>query len=336
MARVDELRLMTKVARLYYEGDMTQPEIAAQLDLSQATVSRLLKRAKQEQIVRIRVNVPSGAYPELEDALQKTYGLKEALVVDSVEDDEQILRDIGAAAAFYLETTLKQGEVIGISSWSSTILSMVDAMHPTTRPSDVRLVQILGGLGNPGAEVNASRLIGRLATLVRGQATLLPAPGVVGSADARPILESDRFVREAVDLFDSVTLALVGIGTVEPSGLLASSGNVFSAQELDILREAGAVGDICLRFFDAKGTPVATPLDDRVIGMSLDQLRGVRRAVALAGGKRKLNAIRGAMLGGLVNVLITDRFTAQHLVEYRVPSDEYRVASTEYRVPSTE
>lgn len=315
MARVDEMRLMTKVARLYYEHDMTQPEIAAQLDLSQATVSRLLKRAKQEQIVRITVNVPYGAYPELEEALQRLYGLKEAVVVDSVEDDEQILRDIGAAAAFYLETTLKQGEVIGISSWSSTILSMVEAMHPMTRPADVRLVQILGGVGNPTAEIHASRLIGRLAGLVKGEATLLPAPGVLGSADAKPIMMEDRFVREATALFDEVTLALVGIGTVEPSGLLASSGNVFSPEELDMLREAGAVGDICLRFFDNEGVPVATSLDDRVIGMKLEQIRGVKRAVALAGGKRKLAAIQAALTGGLVNVLITDRFTAQHLIE---------------------
>src|SRR5689334_20775859 len=155
MARIDELRLMTKVAHLYYNQDMTQPEIAGQLDLSQATVSRLLKRAKQEQIVRVTVNVPYGVYAELEEQLQKTYGLKEAVVVDSVEHSDQILRDIGAAAAYYLESTLKQGEVIGISSWSATILAMVDAMHPISRPLNIQIVQILGGIGNPGAAVYA-------------------------------------------------------------------------------------------------------------------------------------------------------------------------------------
>lgn len=325
MARVDELRLMTKVARLYYERDLTQPEIAAQLDLSQATVSRLLKRAKQEQIVRITVNVPTGAYPEMEEALQKIYGLKEAVVVDSVEDDDQILRDIGAAAAFYLESTLKPGEIIGISSWSATILAMVDAMHPLSRPADIQLVQILGGIGNPAAAVYASRLIDRLATLVRGQATLLPAPGVAGSVDGKQVLLEDKFVQDALVLFDKVSLALVGIGTVEPSGLLASSGNVFSPQELDVLRAAGAVGDICLRFFDRQGVPVATPLDARVIGMAPDQLRQVKRAVALAGGKRKLAAIRAALLGGLVNVLITDRFTAQHLIAPQGATEEAAV-----------
>jgi DNA-binding transcriptional regulator LsrR (DeoR family) len=321
MARIDELRLMTKVAHLYYSQDMTQPEIAAQLDLSQATVSRLLKRAKQEQIVRVTVNVPHGIYSELEEQLQKTYGLKEAVVVDSVEYNNQILRDIGSAAAYYLETTLRTGDMIGVSSWSATLLAMVDALQPLTRSSHIRVLQILGGLGNPSAEVHASRLVGRLASLVRGEATFLPAPGIVGSPEAVPILLEDRYVRDAMSLFNQVTIALVGIGTVEPSGLLASSGNIFSPEELDMLRKAGAVGDICLRFFDAAGTPVATPLNDRVIGMNLDQLRQVKRAVGIAGGKQKLNAIRGALRGRLINVLITDRFTAQHLLQSQQSAD---------------
>ncbi len=315
MARIDELRLMTKVAHLYYGQDMTQPEIAAQLDLSQATVSRLLKRAKQEQIVRVTVNVPHGIYSGLEEELQKIYGLKEAVVVDSVEHNDQILRDIGAAAAYYLETTLHAGEMIGVSSWSATLLAMVDALQPLSRPSRIRVLQILGGLGNPSAEVYATRLVGRLANLMRGEAMLLPAPGVVGSPEALPILLEDRYVRDAMSLFDQVTIALVGIGTLEPSGLLASSGNIFSPEELNMLRAAGAVGDICLRFFDASGIPVATLLDERVIGMKLDQLRHVKRSVGIAGGKQKLNAIRGALQGHLINVLITDSFTAQHLLE---------------------
>ncbi len=315
MARIDELRLLTKVARLYYEQDMTQPEIATQLDLSQATVSRLLKRAKQERIIRITVNVPFGTYPDLEENLQKTYGLKEAVVVDTVEDNDQVLRDLGAAAAFYLETTLHASDVIGISSWSSTLLAMVDALQPFSRLSEIRVLQILGGLGSPSAGVYASRLIGRLANLVHGEAVLLPAPGIVGSPDAVPILLKDRYVHQAMDLFDQVTLALVGIGSVEPSGLLASSGNIFSPEELSMLREAGAVGDICLRFFDRAGTPVLTPLNNRVIGMELNQLRTVKRAVGIAGGSRKLNAIRGALIGRLINVLITDRFTAERLLQ---------------------
>jgi DNA-binding transcriptional regulator LsrR (DeoR family) len=315
LARTDELRLIAKVARLYYDRGVRQADIAQQLDLSQATVSRLLKRAEEERIVRITVSVPHGAYTELEEALQAAYGLKEAIVVDTVEDDEQILRDLGAAAAYYVETTLKHGEIIGISSWSSTLLAMVDAMHPLPRSSSTQVVQILGGVGNPAAEAHAAHLTRRMATLTRGAATFLPTPGITGSAEMARIYLEDPFIRPAIAQFEEVTLALVGIGTVEPSKLLTSSGNIFNTEELDLLRRHGGVGDICLRFFDQDGVPVLTPLNDRVIGMRLEQLRKIPRSVGIAGGQRKLHAIRGALAGRWINVLITDRRVAEVLVE---------------------
>lgn len=315
MTRTDELRLLTKVARLYYERGQRQSSIAAQLDLSQATVSRLLKRAEEEQIVRITVSTPRGVYSDLEDALQNEYGLKEVIVVDTVEDNnDQILRDLGAAAAFYVETTLKEGEVVGISSWSATLLAMVNAMHPLPRPSQADVVQILGGMGNPAAESHAVHLTRQFAALIRGEATFLPAPGIMGTANASRHFIDDPFVRRAMALFERVSLALVGIGALNPSTLLASSGNSFTPHELEVLRAHGAVGDICLRFFNGAGQPVVTQLDDRVIGMSFEQLRHVPRSVGIAGGKQKLAAIRGAIAGRWVNVLITDRFTAERLL----------------------
>ena len=316
MARINELRLLTGVARMYYEQDLRQSEIANRLHLSQATVSRLLKRAEQEQVVRITVSVPNGAYPELEEALITRYGLQQAIVADCTrcDDEEEILRNVGAAAAYYVESTIKRQECIGISSWSATLLAMVEAMHQIPREVGAQVVQILGGSSESPARRQAVYLTNSLAMLTRGEATFLSAPGIVGSRAAREILLNDPYVRGAIDLFDEVTLALVGIGTVDPSPLLASSGNTFSLQELDMLRDCGAVGDVLNRFFDARGNPVHTPLDSRVIGMSVGQLRQVSRSVGIAGGQRKHRAIRGALLGSLVNVLITDRFTAEQLV----------------------
>ena len=74
------------------------------------------------------------------------------------------------------------------------------------------------------------------------------------------------------------------------------------------------MGDICLRFFDREGRPVVTPLNDRVISMSLAQLKGVKRSVGVAGGPRKTEAIRGAIKGRWINILITDQLTAQRLM----------------------
>jgi DNA-binding transcriptional regulator LsrR (DeoR family) len=315
MARIDELRLLAKVARLYHGAGLRQSEITKRLNVHQSTVSRLLKRAEKEGIVRVTFSIPSGLHPELEDALQAAYGLREVIVVDAIDTEEQIARDLGAAAAFYLETTVKHGDVVGISSWSASLLAMVEAMHPQPKAAGARVVQILGGIGNPGAEVHATHVTRRLANLVSGTATLLPAPGAVGSPEAKRVMLRDRYVQEATALFKSVTVALVGIGAVEPSKLLAASGNVFSPKELEFLSSRGAVGDICLRFFNASGAPLHTPLDDRVISIELHQLKQIDRVVGIAGGKRKTAAIRGALAGGWVNVLITDRATAERLVQ---------------------
>jgi DNA-binding transcriptional regulator LsrR (DeoR family) len=322
MARIDELRLVAKVARLYHVQGLRQTEITDRLHIHQSTVSRLLKRAERDGIVRVTFTAPTGLHADLEDALQSTFSLREAIVVHSIDDEDQIVRDLGAAAAFYLETTIKRTDVIGISSWSAALLAMVESMHPNPHAAGARVLQILGGIGNPGAEVHATQLTRRLATLLSGRATLLPAPGAVGSAEARRVMLQDRYVQEAIALFKSVTVALVGIGAVEPSKLLASSGNVFSPYELKQLSRRGAVGDICLRFFDAGGRPVATPLNDRVISMELDMLRRVPRVVGIAGGRRKTAAIRGALAGRWINVLITDRSTAERLLKPVELSDE--------------
>ena len=314
MARIDELRLMTKVARLYYVDHLRQTEIAEQLDISQATISRLLKRAQDEQIVRINLSSPTGIYSDLERQLEAIYGLKEAIVVESIPNEKQIMRDLGAAAAFYLSTTIKPNEVIGISSWSGTLLATVDAMVPFTKPIGAQVVQILGGVGNPAAEGHAVHIVRRLAMLVQGQAVLLPAPGVVANLETRQLYMQDLFVSEAIERFSSVTLALVGIGSVEPSDLLASSGNIFSPEELATLSSQGAVGDVCMRFFDGQGDPLQSPLNERVIGIELKQLRRVKRSVGIAGGQRKFAAIQAAIRGRYINVLITDLLTAQALV----------------------
>lgn len=322
MARIDELRLMTRVARMYYERNMRQAEIAQQLGLSQATISCLFNRAREEGIVRISVSVPQGVYTDLEEQLIARYNLRDAIVVDCVRDDEQIIqRDLGSAAAYYVESTIKPDEVIGLSSWSATLLALVDAMHQTPRKNGVQVVQILGGIGNPAAEIHAARLTGRFANLVHGTATFLPAPGVVGSEATLQVFLQDQYVQAAMSLFDKVSLALVGIGAVEPSELLADSGNIFTVEEQDTLRGQGAVGDILLHFFDEDGCPVQTTLDNRVVSMSLEQLRQADRAVGVAGGRRKHDAIRGALRGGWINILITDSFTAQRLLKMAVSID---------------
>jgi DNA-binding transcriptional regulator LsrR (DeoR family) len=315
MSRTDELRMMVRVAQLYHEEKLKQAEISQRLHVSQATVSRLLKRAEEEGVVRISIAAPRGTYPHLESALRDRYGLSEIVVAECFEDrEEAVLSTIGAAAAHYLETTLSEGDVIGISSWSVSLLRMVDAIHPLKRPRAERVVQILGGIGNPSVQSHATQLTTRLALLTGAEAHLLPAQGVVNSAAARLVMLGDPYVRAAMDQFRRMTIALVGIGALQPSIMLANSGNAFTDEEMQDLARRGAVGDISVRFFDRAGAPVHGPLDERVIGATLEELKQVPRVVGVAGGQRKVEAIRACLIGRLVNVLVTDKFTAERLL----------------------
>jgi DNA-binding transcriptional regulator LsrR (DeoR family) len=314
MGRVNELRLIARVAQMYHVEKRRQAEIADILRLSQATVSRMLKRAEEEDIVRTTVIPPPGTFADLETALRDRYGLTEAIVADCTEDrDGAIMARIGEAAAHFLEVTLMQGEVIGVSSWSQTILRMVDNIHPLKGAKARYIVQTLGGMGDPSVQTHATQLTTRLARLTGAEPRLLPVQGVASSREARLLMLADPFVRETMDLFSRISLAIIGIGAVVPSELLARSGNIFSAQELARLQEDGVAGEISLRFFDAEGRLVKTPLDERVIGLSLEDLGKADRVMALAGGQSKTAAIAGALKLGVIDVLVTDKFTAERL-----------------------
>ncbi|MGO4568603.1 sugar-binding transcriptional regulator [Rhizobium sp. 2YAF20] len=316
MGRINELRLISRVAQMYHIEGQRQADIAKRLRLSQATVSRMLKRAEAEDIVRTTVIPPVGTYTDLEGALRARFNLPEAIVVECSEDREgAIMARIGEAAAHLLEVTLSAGDIIGVSSWSQTIFKMVENIHPQKSAQAKYIVQTLGGMGDPSVQTHATQLTTRLARLTGAEPKLLAVQGVISSREAKLLMMADPFVRETIELFGSISVAIVGIGAVEPSELLARSGNIFSSRELADLADAGAVGDISLRFFDARGQAVKTPLDDRVMGISLDDLAKVDRVIALAGGEKKTIAIAGALRIGIIDTLVTDKFTAQKLID---------------------
>jgi DNA-binding transcriptional regulator LsrR (DeoR family) len=316
------LRLLTKVARLYHEHGMRQPQIAEQLHISQPRVSRLLKQAVELGIVRVTVATPAGVHAELEEEIERQFGLRDVVIADTgtqAPSEQTLLLAIGAAGAAYLETTLTGGDRIGISSWSSTLLHTVDALRPRPTPVAQQVVQVIGGVGNSTSQVYATRIADRLATLTGAEAVFLPAPGLASSPAAHDALMNDPHISSVFEVYSNLTMVLAGVGSLEPSPLLAESGNAIADDDQSELRRLGAVGDICLRFFDESGKAVASALNERVLGIDVETLRAVPRVVAIAGGARKFTAIRAALRGGWIDVLITDLDTAGRLVRNTAP-----------------
>ena len=312
-----QARLIAEVARMYYEERRTQLEIATSLNVSQGTICRFLKRAEQQGIVRTTISPPAGTFVDLEELLERKFGLSQVIIAQAPNGSEESMQDaVGAAAAHFLESTLKPRAVIGVGSWSTSLLSTVEQMHPVWKVSKCKVVQILGGEGHPSIEKHACYLVSQLARLVQGDAHFLPAPGLVASKEAADVLAQDPHVREAMELFGRISVAVLGIGSIEPSPRLASSGNTFSIEELQSLKEKGAVGNICLRFYNASGEEITDAVDgSRVFGLKLERLKSIPMVVGVACGRRECQAILGALRGRWINVLVTDQFTAESQVK---------------------
>jgi DNA-binding transcriptional regulator LsrR (DeoR family) len=162
--------------------------------------------------------------------------------------------------------------------------------------------------------VQATRLTDQFATVTGAQAKYLPAPGLVASKAVRDGLLGDPYIAEVSNDWNRLNVALLGIGALQPSPLLKDSGNTISEADLQLLRDAGAVGDVCLHFFDENGRVVSSDLDERILSIAAKQLFAVSRRVGFAGGKRKAAAIQAAAKANWIDVLITDSVTAKAIL----------------------
>ena len=311
-----QLRLATQIARLYHEQNRTQPEIAQLLSITQTRVSRMLKFASENGIIRTTVHVPPGIFSDIEDELQRKFGGIEFVVVDAAHlADENVLPALGSATAAYLERVVPSCEIIGVSSWSETLLTAVELMRPLSTGATTHIVQVFGGFGRANSQVYATRLTERLAQISRAEAMFLLAPGVVSSTQMHEMLMNDVSCHNVLDYCGRLSMILMGIGCLTPSRLLQDSGNVLDAEDMEELRERGAVGDICLRFYDRDGKLVDSHFNERVVGISAEQILATPRRVAVAGGKRKFESIRAALRGKWITTLITDLDVAQALLD---------------------
>lgn len=310
-----DFRLLTKVSKLYYEDNLNQDEIVARLHISRSTISRLLAQAREEGIVKIVVTPPTGIYATLETLIEQKYAIEEIIITDvPAPDSPQIIaRELGAAAANYLLRVINQNDVIGVS-WGYTLRGMVTALEPKNFPN-VRIVQMTGGIGKPESESHATELCHKLARTLSCKLALLPAPGVVHSKQTREVYLMDEHVRTAINLLPSITLAFVGIGSLNSYSITVRDETILTQTDLDEAIANGAVGDIALRFIDAKGRPVKCELSKRIIGIDLKSLLQIPRVVGVAGGANKIEPIRAAMRGKLIDVLITDQATAEALAK---------------------
>lgn len=310
MIDAEQQELLAEVASLYYEEELTQSEIGARLGLSRVKVYRLLKQARDEQVVTIVIDWPIKRNLHLERSLAESFGLTDALVMQSLSADETVaLHQLGQLAARYLEQVLKDGQVLTVCLGRSTY-ETINAIRPGFH-ARVRVVPAQGSMPFAMREMDSGALARKLAQKLGGETWDLSAPAMADSSEAAAVLRSQRDIRRALETARSADIALLGVGNLSPAQTGFVKGGFLSADDLRLLRADGAVGDIAGCLFTIDGRLHGNSYGPRVIGLGFEDLKRIPRAVVVALGMEKAAALLGALRTGIVKVLCTDSTTAE-------------------------
>lgn len=302
-----QVDLLVKAAELYYEFGMTQEEVAAHLNVSRPTVSRLLRQARERGIVRIAVVNPKSRAGELERRLVETFGLHDALVVATLTTGDLLIRRLGEAGARYVERHLPPGATLG-TGLGRTVYRLVYSLEETRAAPHV--VPLCGGTAFAEPAYHVNEIARMAAKRLDGRCTYLHAPAEASSRQVYEALLVDRGVAEVMAAWERLDWAVVGIGAAE----YPQSPEFRAYVERAVRAGAEPVADLCHRLIDAEGRPCAGDAEGCTIAVTIEQLRRAKRVVAVAGGPHKVRAILAALRTGAIDVLVTDEETAMGLL----------------------
>jgi DNA-binding transcriptional regulator LsrR (DeoR family) len=307
------LELLARIAGLYYEDRLTQEEIAQQTGYSRSMISRFLTEARDLNVVEVKVNYPLGRQRELEQRLQAALDLKGVRVLSrGTLDYAQMMRRLGTLAARAVEELVQDNTIIGVS-WGMGVWELTNALRPQHR-AGVHIVQMMGALAAGEPETDGPELARRLARILSGRYTTLPMPLIVDSESISQSLRADQRFKRVTAYCQEAQLALIGAGTVDPERSSMLRAGYLSDEQLQELRDAGAVGDVCALHYDLRGELIDTPLTRRMVTIDAPTLKAIPTKLAVAGGQYKAATILGACRAGFIDMLVTDDVAANSLL----------------------
>lgn len=315
-------RFLIKVAELYYRDGLSQQEIAQKLHTSRTSISRALIQARNEGYVQIRIQYPEQSNLGLERELEEKYGLTEALIAVPAYDQSSD-QEVAFQAVDYTLRVLKKNMVLGMT-WGRAMHGFVEqlAQDERLRSLSFRNVKIVPFLGTPGvtqldswdATTYSNTLATKVGNLLHCASYNLSAPMYVDGEKEKELIEGIDEISKVLHMAETADMALIGIGSMQKDSSIIKAG-IRTEEEYKELIQKGAVGEVVGRIYDKNGQTVDEDLQRKMIGISLDKIAKIPVRVGISYGKDKIEAIKGAIAGGLVNVLVTDVPTAELLLK---------------------
>ncbi len=306
---------LRRVATLYYLGDETMESIAQRQQVSRSTVSRQLKLARERGIVRISVDTgaPDGG---LGGQLAQRYGVTAHVVpVRDSAGDSRLLHQVCRYAGRLLSDWFADDMVLGVA-WGATMSTLMDHLVPKpTRGATI--VQLNGAVHASSTEIRSmSDLLGRACDAFDARPQFFPVPAFFDDPATRDALWQERSIAAVVELQQRCDIAVFGVGSWTGEVSQVYAGGYLDPADLEALRRAGAVGDICTTFLRLDGSWADLTINARGSGPDLTTLAGLPRRVCVVAGQGRVPGTIGALNAGVVTDLVIDEQTAATLLGF--------------------
>lgn len=312
MSFLDDRRLMIKIANMYYEAGETQSTIAEKIGVSRSLISKYLSKSRELGIVEIIIHDEDyHTVSSLETKLEKKYGLREAVCLPET-DQGNVKAQLGAAASKYLLRMIRNNQVVGVSS-GTTLYEVATAMTSSQYFPHACFVPIVGGMGDERLDIHANHIVAKLAETLKATYHLLHAPVVVDSKETKEIILKQSSIKKTLEMGNKADIALVGIGGSPKHSTMVKSYKDYGI--VDDLNEKEIAGDICYNFINDEGALVENEWNEKTISADISKLKKIPLVIGVAAGTEKVRAIKAALRGKLVHVLITDEVTANLLLQ---------------------
>lgn len=296
-----------KAASYYFEQNMSLKEVASLLNVSESTVSRLIRRARRERMVEFVIRDPYKQCLELEPRLQDAFGLKEVIVTPPADrqDPEEDKKQVALEGARYLQRIITANDVLGIA-WGGTMYYLVHYLNPCQR-TDTIFVTLHGSLSCCDYELDVHNLVSRMSMALGGNYYSLSAAGRFEDVDSLQTIQQEPNVKRVFSLFDQLTISVSGMGSFYPElDSPLSRLQYLQPAELADLQAKGVYGDMMLRFFDRDGQECDSDVRQRTLAIDIKTYKQIPCKIAVVSGVQKAQSLAAALRGGLIDVLIVD------------------------------
>lgn len=305
--------LLSKIAYLYYLENKTQAEIANELGIYRTSISRLLKQARQQGIVKIEISDFDPTIMALERKLKQLFPLKEVQVtaIDPLLSSSQKDQKLAESAASFLKYHFKSGQTIGLS-WGSTLGLTIAALEPK-KLNHVQVVPLVGGPGYIDTQFHVNTLVYELSKKLNGTGTFINASIIEESPQTKEAILQSKYFVPLHQAWQQIDLAFVTVG----SGLTEKSQwrDLLTVKDVEDLKLREAVGECCGRFYDSTGKALNSPVNERTIGLTLAELAKIPTTIAIVRSKQKVHSLLPLLNSGTFNTLLTDQETATELIK---------------------